>query len=264
MAGEGTRFSKDGYKLPKALIPVSGEPMIVQVIRSLPQADKWVFVVRKEHVETYNIDMVIQNEIPGAVIIPLDATTEGQASTCMLALQDVPDDEEVFIAACDNSFLYNEEKFNTLRTREDVEAIIWTFSEDKLLTDNPEAWGWLRVAEDNETIEDVSVKIPVSDNPYTDHAVVATFYFKRAGEFKEAYNTMYEEDYRINGEFYVDSMPIFYNKLGKKSVLFDVDLYVGWGKPSDLYEYQLREYLHTIGKETDENWNAFFKKLRTQ
>ena len=261
MAGEGTRFSKDGYKLPKALIPVSGEPMIVQVIRTLPQAEKWVFVVRKEHVEQYNIDAVIKKEIPDAVIIPLEETTEGQASTCMLALEDVPDDEEVFIAACDNSFLFNETKFNALRERDDVDAVIWTFSEDKLLTDNPEAWGWLRVEEDNETITDVSVKIPVSDDPYTDHAVVATFYFKQAGEFKEAYNTMYAEDHRINGEFYVDSMPTFYKKLGKKSVIFDVDLYVGWGKPSDLYDYQLREYTHSIGKETDENWNTFFKKL---
>ena len=52
---------------------------------------------------------------------------------------------------------------------------------------------------------------------------------------------MVKENCRINNEFYVDSMPVFYKKLGLNSVIFDVDLYVGWGKPSDLLEYQHKE-----------------------
>ena len=44
MAGLGSRFSKEGYTTPKALIPVSGVPMIIQAIRNMPPSEKWIFI----------------------------------------------------------------------------------------------------------------------------------------------------------------------------------------------------------------------------
>lgn len=261
MAGLGSRFQKEGYLLPKPLIPVSGKPMIVQVINSLPKTEQSVFIVRTEHIADFAIDKIINEAVPNATIIPIDYTTEGQATTCLLGLEDIADDEEIIINACDNSFLYDEAKFDALRSRPDVDSIVWTFTKDELLTAKPEAWGWVKLAEDQETITDMSVKIPVSDNPFNDHAVVATFWFRRASDFKLAYQKMVEENYRINGEFYVDSMPIFMEKIGKKSVIFPVDLYVSWGKPADLHLYDLREYENKIQKGTgftDARWKAFF------
>ena len=76
---------------------------------------------------------------------------------------------------------------------------------------------------------------------------------------------MVEEDYRINNEFYVDSMPVFMNKISKKTVIFPVDLYVSWGKPSDLHLYDLREHEYKIKQGegyTDERWNKFFTELK--
>lgn len=262
MAGLGSRFSEAGYLLPKPLIPVSGKPMIVQVIKGLPEAQGWIFIVRKEHVEDFAIDKVIKAEIPDARIIQISETTEGQASTCMLAFEHIADDEEVFISACDNSFLYDKEKFMALRSRPDVDSIVWSFTQNQLLADNPQAWGWLKVNEDGETINDMSVKVPISKNPFNDHAVVASFYFKCARDFKNAYEAMYTANHRINNEFYIDTMPIFMNRLGKKSVFFDVDLYVGWGKPSDLYEYQLQEHRHKLNLEIDTRWKTFFETLQ--
>jgi NDP-sugar pyrophosphorylase family protein len=56
MAGVGSRFEKHGYKLPKPLIPVSGMPMIINVIRGMPESDKWIFIVRQDHIDEYKID----------------------------------------------------------------------------------------------------------------------------------------------------------------------------------------------------------------
>ena len=261
MAGLGSRFQKEGYLLPKPLIPVSGKPMITQVINSLPKTDKSIFIVRTEHVSEFAIDQIIKEAVTNAIIIPIDYTTEGQATTCLLGLEDIADDEEIIINACDNSFLYNTARFDALRARPDVDSIVWTFTKDELLTAKPEAWGWVKLAEDKETITDVSVKVPVSEDPFNDHAVVATFWFRRAADFKLAYKKMIEEDYRINSEFYVDSMPIFMEKIGKKSVIFPVDLYVSWGKPADLHLYDLREHEYRIQKGTgfiDPRWKEFF------
>lgn len=264
MAGLGSRFSKDDYLLPKPLIPVSGKPMITQVMRGLPAASKSVFIVRTEHVAQFAIDTLITDQVANASIIPINYTTEGQATTCLLGLEGIDDDEEIFINACDNGFLYNAAKFDELRARPDVDCILWSFTKDPLLVAKPEAWGWVKLEADKETIADMSVKIPVSDDPFNDHAVVATFWFRRAGDFRAAYAKMVEENYRINNEFYVDSMPVFMKKIGKKSVVFPVDLYVSWGKPADLHLYDLREHEFRIKKgEGYENahWNTFFTGL---
>jgi dTDP-glucose pyrophosphorylase len=267
MAGEGSRFREAGYVLPKPLIPISGKPMIVQVIRTLPPSDRWIFLVREEHIKKYAIDALIRREVPRAIIIPVGKTTEGQASTCMLAIPHLKPDEEMIIAACDNSFVYDAEAFERLKKDPTYDAVIWTFTRDNLLTQNPTAWGWVRLKDDGRTIDNMSVKVPVSDSPYDDHAVVATFYFKKAREFQEAYELMKKEDFRINNEFYVDAMPMFYKKLGLQSAIFDVDLYVGWGKPSDVYAYQSKEYIHTsdtvkVPDDKDNRyWREFFNVL---
>jgi NDP-sugar pyrophosphorylase family protein len=265
MAGVGSRFSKNGYRLPKPLIPVSGKPLILQVIKSLPASDKWIFIVRKEHIDEYAIDTLIKTEIPAAIIVPVEETTEGQASTCVLALPYVGEDEPLFIAACDNSFLYDAKKFESLKNDPSVDAVVWTFTDHPSLSEKPEAWGWVNLAEDNRTITGMSVKVPISSTPRNDHAVVATFYFRKASDFKIAYELMVSENYRTNGEFYIDSMPVFYNKLGKKSVMFDVELYVGWGKPEDLYLYDEWEYKVRMNRGSKapefELWKKFISSL---
>lgn len=234
--------------------------MITQVIKRLPKASETVCIVRSEHVKEFAIDEVIQKACPEARIIQLSETTDGQATTCLLGLEGVPDDEAVFISACDNSFLFDEAAFAALQAQPDVDCIVWTFTKDELLTANPTAWGWVKLAEDEQTITDMSVKVPVSENPFNDHAVVATFWFRRASDFRAAYAKMVEDDYRINTEFYVDSMPIFMKKIGKKSVIFPVDLYVSWGKPEDLHLYDRHEHENKIGRPHNQAWANFFNQ----
>lgn len=271
MAGLGSRFSKGGYALPKPLIPVSGLPMVVRAIRSMPRSDKWIFVVRKEHVDEFQIDNIIKREVPGAIIIPIDYVTEGQACSCMLAEGNLDPEEELFIAACDTASVIDAKRYGALRRDPSVDAIIWTLTRRERLRKSPQSFGWYRLADDGLTIEDVSVKVPVSDNPYEDHAVVASFWFRRAGDFIDAVNLMIKEDYRINSEFYVDAVPLFLKRLGKRSVIFDVDLFVGWGTPAELSDYHLMErvcrrgdperLLDDEGRRLLPLWRKYFKKL---
>lgn len=262
MSGSGSRFSDVGYLLPKPLITVSGQPMIWRVIDALPPADKWIFIVRQEHLDEYKIDELIKAKIPEAIVVA-EKNPVGQAVSCMLAMPHLNPNDEIFISACDNSFIYDEPVFADLKKSYD--AIIWTFTKNKLLEEKPTAWGWVKLEEDGITIDDMSVKIPVSDNPIDDHAVVATFYFKKASEFQTAYELMVAENYRINNEFYVDSMPIFYKKLGKTSAIFDVDLYIGWGKPADLHAYEEKEYKYLNGLKIEDTdwdlWSRYFKSI---
>jgi len=54
MAGEGSRFAKEGYTFPKPLINVRGKAMIQAVVGNLDFDCEYIFLVRKEHVEKYS------------------------------------------------------------------------------------------------------------------------------------------------------------------------------------------------------------------
>ena len=57
MAGDGKRFIEAGYKIPKPLIDIDGEPMFVKSAKCMPKADLWIFVMQKKILEN---DLVIK------------------------------------------------------------------------------------------------------------------------------------------------------------------------------------------------------------
>ena len=246
LAGRGTRFAEVGYTLPKPLIPVSGKPMIVNVIEHAPPCDQWIFVVLEEHVRDFHINKLLLQTVPNAKII-IDKNPVGQATTCLLAREFIKDDDELFITACDNTCLINEEKYNALRADPSVDAVIWTWTERDILREKPQSYGWHELEADGKTIKRVSVKVPVSSDPFHDHAVVATFLFKKAKDFMAAADNMITKGDRTKNEFYVDTIPNYLNELGKRSVIFDVDLFICWGTPAEFYEYQYMEYVSRFG-----------------
>jgi len=246
LAGLGLRFSREGYSTPKPLILVSGVPMIVQVIRCMPPSDKWIFIVRQEHIQNYHINEIIKKEVPHAIIIAVNQTTLGQANTCLLAQGYILPEEPVFVGASDNGYVYDTLKYQQLLHDPKIDCIVWTFTKMEKMRQKPQSYGWAKLEEDGMTIKDMSVKAPISNDPYYDHAVVATFAFKKAKDFFESIHLMVEEDHRINNEFFLDAVPIFLKKLHKKSVIFDVDQWICWGTPDELKEYEF--------------WEKFFKE----
>lgn len=270
IAGIGSRYSKQGYLLPKPFVPVSGVPMIIKAIRDMPPSDKWVFIVRQEYIDQYGIDLLLQEEISNPIIIPITRMTQGQACSAYLASPYVSPNESLFIAACDNGYLYDPKKYKTIISNLSNNAVVWTFTGDPLVLNNPNAWGWVKLASDQTTINDISCKQKISDSPISDHAIIGSFYFSKAKDFFSAVDLMIQDNYRINNEFYIDCVPIFLKKMGKKSVLFDVELYIGFGTPDALHFYEQIEYqiLHNLTLAKDEQktirdydkWTSYFRK----
>lgn len=242
MAGRGKRFSDEGYLLPKPLIPIDGGPMIWKVIDCLPKASKWIFVVRQEHIDQYGIDRVIKQKIPEA-IITVDKDLFGGASI-FCAEEHIPPGEDVFIAGCDMGFLYDKLEFEKLKNDINYDCVLWAFTKDKRISDSPTSWGYAVLEEDKKTIKNMSVKIPISDNPFEDHAVVATFWIKSKEILYDAIRKMIEQKIQTKKEYYLDNLPIAMDLIGKKSCIFDVDLLIGWGTPKEFHEYERFEYMY--------------------
>ena len=256
MAGHGSRFSSAGYTTPKPLIEVSGKPMVVQATNSLPSAGRYVFVALKEHLETSGIGEALRHSYPDCSIVALDHVTEGQACTCAYGVENAspPIDLEkpLIIGACDNGMLYDREAFRQLTENEKVDAVAFTFRNHPASKRNPKAYGWIKTAGalnssnlPEDTITGVSVKVPLSETPGNDHAIVGSFWFRKARYLIDGLMRLQEKNVRVNNEFYVDSLIGELAEMGLDCRVFEIDYYICWGTPDDLkvFEYW-QEFFH--------------------
>mgnify|MGYP006123894677 FL=1 len=247
LAGRGSRFMKLGYKDPKPLIEVSGKPMIIQAANSLPNSQNQTFVTLKEHLKKYPLEKIIKSEFIKAKITSIDEVTKGQAITCSMGLQDVDINSPLLIAATDNGMIYDYNKYQKLIESNNVDAIIFTFRHHASSKNNPQMYGWVKT--DNKyNAEKVSVKVPISNTPYEDHAIVGTFWFKKVQYYNQGLQNLLKKKITINNEYYIDSLMDELIKLGFNVKVFEVNDYICWGTPDD---YKTFVY-----------WQSFFHKTQ--
>jgi len=246
MAGEGQRYKDLGYTIPKPFIDVDGLPMVIRACKSLPRADKNIFVCRKNHLEQYPIQDILEKYLNNVTIVAIDELTEGQAITCLAARAQIPDDAILNIGASDNDMVYDEVIIDRMYQNNDIDGWIWTFRNNPAVLQNPQMYGWVETDLTNKVAKHVSCKLPISKNPIRDHAVIGAFTFKKAKYFFDAVNAMVSSNTRINNEFYVDVAADFAIQSGLNIQVCEVDQYICWGTPKDYEEYQY--------------WLSYFKK----
>jgi len=232
LAGKGNRFSVKGYDTPKPLIKVNGNHMIYEAIKCLPLAEKYVFVCLQEHIDKYNIDNVLLSKYKNSEIVTIDKVTEGQACTAELGINgsDIDLDEPLLISSCDYGLEWDKQKYKSI----DADVIVWTTIHNEAFSSHPSSYSWLDV--DGDKLLKTYVKQEVFEDSYNNHAIVGTFYFKKARYFIDGVKKIYEDDIRSNGEFYIDNI---FNTLTDLDIkIFDVDKYHCWGTPEDLKNYE--------------------------
>jgi len=230
MAGEGKRFLKEGYQIPKPLIKINGIPMFVHAAKALPKADLYIFICLKKHVKKFKINKVIKSFFPKSKIIILDKVMNGQAVTCLKAKKFLKKDDRLTIGACDNGMHYNQKKINNKIDKSDL--VIWTFKNNKIVSKNPNMYGYVKTKKPDNAIF-VSCKKTISKVPGKDHTIIGAFSFKKAETFLKYSKDLIKQNKRINKEFYLDSVAklCVSSKLIVKVNL--VNKYIGWGTPTD-------------------------------
>jgi HAD superfamily hydrolase (TIGR01509 family) len=97
MAGEGSRFKQVGYIVPKPMIEINGKPMIQHVVDNLNIDANFIFCIRKDHEEQFNISEFIKKFEPSAKFVIIDSLTEGAACTTLLAKELIDNEQEDII-----------------------------------------------------------------------------------------------------------------------------------------------------------------------
>jgi dTDP-glucose pyrophosphorylase len=227
MAGEGSRFAKEGYTFPKPLVDVNGKPMIQGVVENLDFDAEYIFLVRKDHLEKYDglyttLDRITNSRFK---IIQVDSITEGAACTALLAKEWIDTDEDILIANSDQIVKYRPENFLTIKNMIATDGIIFTFN-----SVHPK-WSFAKI-NDCGLVTYVAEKIPISNI-----ATCGIYWYRKGRDFVEAAERMISKNIRVNNEFYI--APV-YNEMissGKTVIPFFVQEMYGIGTPEDLKSF---------------------------
>ena len=227
MAGEGSRFAKEGYTFPKPLIDVNGKPMIQAVVENINFNANYIFIVRKEHLIKYSgLEKTLNNITNNkCTIVPVDNLTQGAACTALLAKEYINNDVELLIANSDQIIDYNKQNFELLKKMTIVDAIVFCFN-----AVHPK-WSFIKINE-NSYITEVAEK-----NPISNIATCGIYWYRKGLDFVKYSEQMIEKNIRVNNEFYI--APV-YNELikdNKKLIPFYVNEMHGIGTPEDLNFY---------------------------
>lgn len=230
MAGEGSRFSNADYTFPKPLIDVDGKPMIQRVVENLPFDADFIFLVRKEHLEKYEVGSLLNVITKGRYeIVVVDQLTEGAACTVLLAKDYINSGESLLIANSDQVIHYSPHNFDLLRKLSPPSTdFIWTFN-----ATSPK-WSFVRTNSGGRIVE-VAEK-----NPISNIATCGVYYWEQGEVFVHYAEEMIEKNIRVNGEFYVCPVHALAIEGGRNIYPFYVDKMWGLGTPEDLNEYLQR------------------------
>ena len=239
MAGRGSRFVKFGYRVVKPLILVNGVPMVMRATGALPPVDDWIFLLRADDLSRHPIENTLGMLKGGVKVIGVDQETSGQAATCLLSEDLIPDDAELIIASCDYELRFSAKAWLDTINDSDVDGVIWTYRFKGLPVKDPNAFAYCLVADDGITVRRVVEKQAISQNPHLDPLVVGTFWFRRAADFKKAAHNLIKKDIRVNGEHYVGTSINHLLENGYKFVIFDVQQWISFGDP---FELQIMEF----------------------
>lgn len=222
MAGQGSRFAEAGYTFPKPLIEVHGKAMIERVVENLNVDGRFIFLVRKEHLEQYTLEPYLKLLKTEVEIIVVDELTEGAASTALLARELIDNSDPLLIANSDQIIDWDSSESLYFFGSEGVDGGILTFS-----SHHPK-WSFAKVDERG-WVTQVAEKVPISDQ-----ATTGIYYWSRGSDFVKYADKMIEKDIRTNGEFYI--CPVYNEAIGdgKRIKAKSVEKMWGIGTPEDL------------------------------
>ena len=193
MAGLGSRFRAVGYKVPKYMIEAKGKTLFEWSMDSLldynKYVSKYVFVVRKEDDASEFIrEKCNKYGIDDIEIVEIDYLTDGQATTCMLAVSHCNPEDAIMVYNIDTYVEPYEMKYEDIAG----EGHIPCFHAEG------DHWSFVKLDEQGNAIE-VREKKRISDN-----CTLGAYYFSSAALYTELYNEYYADESNMeNKEKYI-------------------------------------------------------------
>lgn len=232
MAGEGSRFLKAGWSIPKPLIELDGKPLFLRAIESVKIEGvpmKYSFIVRQNHIAEYKIDKAIKDILPEAMIYAVEKTTRGAVETCLKAEEGIADDDAVVIMDCDLEFSSDKyrdiirESLSMPRNKAKGGALV-SFESDS------QKYSYAEVGDDG------LVRRTAEKEVISNHALCGAYFFASGKEFKKVAHELVDAPME-KPELYVS---LLYNKLlesGSQVKIAPMEMYRSYGTPEEISKY---------------------------
>ena len=180
MAGLGTRFRAAGYTCPKYQIEAKGKTLFEWSMDSLKgyaaHVSQYVFVVRAEdNAKAFITEKCAQCGITGYEVLELDHLTDGQATTCLLALPYCAPEDAILVYNIDTYVEPYAMRYEDIRG----DGHIPCFHADGT------HWSFVRLDEHGRAVE-VREKERISDN-----CTLGAYYFSSANLYRQLYKEYY-------------------------------------------------------------------------
>lgn len=222
MAGEGSRFAKEGIVNPKPLVVLNGKPFFYWAAMSIIKdfnVEDVSFVVLDKHIKYNEIDKKIRDFFPNAKILSLDHVLGGPVLTCLQGAEEIVDDYPIIFNDCDHMFRSISFAKALSDGNEDSEAVLLSF-----FSEAPQ-YSYIKY-HDGDIVGTVEKKVVSND------AICGAYYFLNKGIFCNA-----AEEYIKNCEYTEYYMSGIYNVLcneNKKINKYTLDYHVEFGTPEEL------------------------------
>jgi len=234
MAGLGSRFIKEGFKVPKQIINIKDKHLIDISLDCLNYKDcNLIFVLRDEHVYNHHMDELLIKKFGDDIsIVVLDQLTDGSVCSCLFAEKLINNDSPLVIHTLDIEFrpVFDPHVMETL----DADGLILTFKS------NSTNYSYAQL-DRNGNVTKTAEKKAISPN-----ACVGIYGFKKGSDFCKYANEMIDRDLRTKNEFYISPLYNILIEDGKKIVTESVDKMHIFGTP-DEYNFYKNNVVQKIG-----------------
>ncbi len=233
MAGEGSRFLKEGWTTPKPLIDLNGRPLFMHAVSSVDIEGvpmKYSFVVRQEHIDRYRINEGIRSFLPDAYVFSVMKTTRGAVETCLMAESVIADDDGVIVMDCDL-------EFRSDGFRKIIEEIL-SHPADVVhggalvsFESNDPRYSYAALGANGLVVRTAEKEV------ISNHALCGAYFFSTGRRFKQIAHRLLDEPDFKKPEYYVS---LLYNYLladGEEVHLSTMEEYYSYGTPEELKLY---------------------------
>ena len=233
MAGEGSRFLKEGWSTPKPLIELHNKVLFQRAIDSVKidgALMKYSFIVRQEHIIKYHIDEQIKKLLPQANVFSVLKTTRGAVETCLVAESAIDDNDAIVVIDCDL-------EFRSKRYSQLIQQAI-SLPEEK-------SFGGALVSFESsdprysyaEVDDNMKVIRTAEKEPISNHALCGAYFFASGKMFKRIAHQLLDDGTHGKAEFYVSLLFNYLLAEGKDVYLANMEEYYSYGTPEELKRY---------------------------
>ena len=233
MAGEGSRFLKEGWTIPKPLIELKGVPLFKRAIGSVTIVGapmKYSFIVRKEHIDRYHIDDQIKAILPEANIFFVEKTTRGAVETCLMAESAISEEDSIVVMDCDLEFC---SKGYVEDIKSILEKPVERVNGGMLVSfESTEPRYSYAEVDDNMIVKRTAEKEVISN-----HALCGAYFFSTAKSFLRVAHKLLNEPVFNKPEYYVSLLYNYLISEGETIKLATMEEYYSYGTPEELKRY---------------------------